>query len=267
MPDRGEETGTALRNSLWNLLYRTVSSNDRSRTAWGAILRGACLSFFKEPIDELPLSDNDEARRVFRRHFFGLPEHRVYDLCEFLLVDDGAGMKEVDRKLIRRAMNRVLEEEGAPVRLLRDRFVPLPDELGLDAVMTAGESLSLFDLDAAARHLQAAVAFLSRRPDPATEEAVREALIAVAAVVRTLGNGPGKVVMGTIAPVAEGLGIPGRLREGIDATLGHCHDASGLPGGGRREVPPDLAEAVFLVVSCSSVINLLLSRVGKTGPA
>lgn len=265
MRERGGEAGRPLRNSLWNLLYRIVSSNDRSRTSWVAILRGACLSFFKEPIDELPLADNEAARREFRGYFFTLPEHRLYDLYEFLLVDDGAGMKEVDRKLIRRAMNRVLEEEGAPVRLLRDRFVPLPDELGLDAVMTAGETLSLFNLAAAARHLQSAVAFLSRRPDPATEEAVRESLIAVAAAVRTLGNGSQKIAMGTIAPVAERLGIRGRLREGIEGMLGHCHSTSGLPGGGTGEGTPDLAEAIFLVVSCSSVVNLLLSRAGQTG--
>lgn len=263
MRDRGEEAETPLRNSLWNLLYRIVSLNDRSRTAWGAILRGTCLSFFREPIDELPLGDNEAARRVFKGYFFGLPDHRLYDLYEFLLVDDGAGMKEVDRKLIRRAMNRILEEEGAPVRLLRDRFVPLPDDLGMDSVMAAGENLSLFDLAAADRHLQSAVGFLSRRPVPATEEAAREALIAVAAVVRTLGNGSGKVVMGTIAPVAERFGIRGLLREGIDATLGYCHSVSGLPGAGTGEGTLDLAEATFLVVSCASVINLLLSRAEK----
>ena len=48
MPDGGGGVGTPLRNSLWNLLYRIVSLNDHSRTAWGAILRGACRAFFKE---------------------------------------------------------------------------------------------------------------------------------------------------------------------------------------------------------------------------
>ena len=43
----GAAAGTPLRNSLWNLLYRVVSSTDHSRTAWGAILRGACLAFGK----------------------------------------------------------------------------------------------------------------------------------------------------------------------------------------------------------------------------
>lgn len=264
MRDHVAETGTPLRNSLWNLLYRVVSASDRSRTSWGTILRGSCLAFFKKPIDELPLADNEAARREFKDYFFGLPEYRVYDLYAFLLANDGAGMKEVDRKLIRRAVNRILEEEGAPVRLLRDRFVPLPDELGLDAVVAAGENLTLFDLAAASRHMESAVAFLSRRPDPATAEAVREALIAVAATVRTLGNGSGNVAMGTIAPVAERFGIRGRLRQGIDAVLAHCHSASGLPGGGTAEGAPDLAEATFLVVCCSSVVNLLLSRAETT---
>jgi hypothetical protein len=256
------ETGTPLRKSLWNLLYRVISSTDHSHTAWGAILRGSCLAFFKETIDDLPAADSEASRRAMKDLFFGLPDHRIWDLFEFLLTDDRAGTKEVDRKLLRRGLNRVLDEEGAPVRLLRDRFLPLPGGVDLDAVATAEENLSLFDLPAAARHLQAAVAYLSRRPDPAPAEAVREAVVAVASVVRTLAGGSGEVAMGTVAPVAGRLGIPPGLRQGIDGLLRYGHSASGLPGAGTTGAPLDPAEATFLVVCCSSVVNFLLSRSG-----
>lgn len=270
-----------LRNSLWNLLYRVVSANDRSRTAWTSLLRGACLAFFKETIDDLPSADNDASMRAFKRFFLGIPAHRVYDLFEFLLVDDRGAMKEIDRKLIRRGLNPVLEEEGAPVRLQRDRFIPLSDELSLDALAGAGETLSLFDLAAARRHMESAVSFLARRPDPAAREAVREAVIAVAAVVRSLGAGvqgkpsgaaeerrdpgSGGIAMGTIGPVRDALGIDARLAEGIEATLSRCHALSGLPGASGEGEPPDPAEVAFLVVFCASVIRLLLSRAGPPG--
>lgn len=270
-----------LRNSLWNLLYRVVSANDRSRTAWTSLLRGACLAFFKETIDDLPAADNDASMREFKRLFFGIPAHRVYDLFEFLLVDDRGGMKELDRKLIRRGLNPVLEEDVAPVRLQRDRFVPLSDDLSLDALAGAGETLSLFDLAAAGRHLESAVSFLSRRPEPATGEAVREAVIAVAAVVHSLraapagqpsgaaeegrDHGSGGIAVGTVGPVRETFGIDGRLAAGIEATLARCHALSGLPGASAEDVPPDPAEAAFLVVFCASVIRFLLARARPAG--
>ena len=272
-----------LRNSLWNLLYRTVSATDRSRTAWISILRGACLVFFKETIDDLPATDNDASLREFKRLFFGIPGHRVYDLFEFLLIDDRAGMKEVDRKLLRRGLNPVLEEEAAPVRLLRDRLVPLADEMSLAAVAGAGETLSLFDLAAASRHIESAVSFLSIRPDPAARDAVREAVIAVAAVVQSLRaapartppsavpgeegdlSRPGEIALGTIGPVREKLGISGSLADGIEATLARGHAISGLPGAPSDGEPPDTAEATFLVVFCASAIRLLLSRGGPPG--
>ncbi len=264
MHDAGSDAGTPLRNSLWNLLYRIISFNDHSRTAWEGILRGACLAFFKEPIDDLPSSDNDASRHAMKELFFRIPDYRVYDLYEFLLSDDRAEVKEADRKLIRRGLNRVLEEESAPVRLLRDRFVPLPDALGLDSMEAAGENLTLFDADAAARHLQSAVGFLSRRPDPSAAEAVREALIAVAAVVHILAGRPGEVVLGTIAPVTGRVGISPGLARGIESLLGYCHSVSGLPGSGSSPAV-DPAEASCLVVFCSSVINLLLSRTEGKG--
>jgi len=259
----GREAGTPLRKSLWNLLYRVISSTDHSRTAWGAILRGSCLAFFKETIDDLPTADNEASRLALKDLFFGLPDYRIWDLFEFLLADDRAGMKEVDRKLLRRGLNRVLDEEGAPVRLLRDRFLPLPGGVDLDAVAIAEENLSLFDLAGAALHLQSAVAYLSRRPDPASAEAVREAVVAVASVVRTLAGASGEVAMGTVAPVAGRLGIPPELCQGIDGLLRYGHSRSGLPGAGKTDTPVDLAEATFLVVCCSSVVNLLLSRSGE----
>ncbi|MDA8121914.1 MAG: hypothetical protein M0Z38_05020 [Deltaproteobacteria bacterium] len=247
-----------MRNSLWNLLFRIVSSTDHSRTVWTAVLRGACLAFFKEPIDDLPASDNDASRAAFRDRFLSLPDHRLYDLVEFLLVDDRAGLKEVDRKLIRRSMNEILDLEGAPVRLLRDKFVPLPDSLGFDAVATAEEKLDLFDLPAASRHLDSALGYLSRRPEPASWEAVREASLAVAAVVRSFGDKEGKIALGTVAPVAESFGIPPDLLAGMEIILRRCHAVSGLPGSGPVGVPVDHPEATFLVVFCSSAINYLL---------
>ncbi len=259
MPDEGSPAApSALRNSLWNLLYRIVFTTDHSRTAWIAILRGACLAFFKEPIDEIPSADNEASRERLKQFFYRLPDHRVYDFFEFLFADDSAGVKEVDRKLLRRGMNDVLDREGAPVRLLRDRFVPLPDALGLDAVASAEESFSLFDAAAGSRHLASAVAYLSRRPDPACAEAVREALLAVAAAVRAAAGGRGEVVLGSIAPAAEKLAIAPALRDGIEATLSRCHAVSGLPGAPPAGKEPTFGEAAFLVTFCSSLVTYIL---------
>ena len=171
------------------------------------------------------------------------------------------------------------------MRLLRDRFVPLSDEMALDAVAGAGETLSLFDMAAALRHLESAVAFLSRRPDAATQEAVREAVIAVAATVRSLRGpeasaggrghgaggardeaGAGAIALGTVAPVRDRLGICAELAGGIDAILARCHALSGLPGASPDVGPPDPAEAAFLVVFCASVIRFLVGR-GGVAPA
>lgn len=256
---RSSSSGSALCNSLWNLLFRVVSSMDHSRTAWTAILRGSCLAFFSEPIDCLP-ADNDSARASFRERFFSLPDYRVYDLYEFLLSDDHAGLKEMDRKLIRRSLNELLDREGAPVRLLRDKFIPLPDSVGFDAVATAEEKISLFDLHAASRHLSSAVAFLSRRPEAAGQEAVREALLAVACVVHDLRGGTGKIALGTVEPVAGLMKIDPNVLAGMEATLRRCHDVSGLPGASSLEAEAvPVHEAAYLVVFCSSTINYLLA--------
>ena len=265
--ERGK-TGTALRNSLWNLLFRVLSSTDFARVAWATVLRGACLSFFKEPIDELPLSDNDASRLALKDRFFDLPDHRVYDLFEFFLADDRGGMKEMDRKLIRRGLNELLEREGTTLRLYHDRFRPYQDVLGFDEVAQAEETVRLFDMAAAQRHMETAVAYLSRRPEPESRGAIREAVLAVTAVAREVaardagkGEGEAPLVVGSVAHAATAAGIPAELLDGIELLLRRAHALSGLPVDGvvppAGEAPVDPREAHFLVVFTSSLIVYL----------
>jgi len=261
------KTGTALRNSLWNLLFRVLSSTDFAHVAWTAVLRGACLSFFKEPIDELPLSDNDASRLALKDRFFDLPDHRVYDLFEFFLLDDHGGMKEMDRKLIRRGLNELLEREGTTLRLYHDRFRPYQDVLGFDEVAQAEETVHLFDMAAAQRHMETAVAYLSRRPEPESRGAIREAVLAVTAVAREVaardagkGEGEAPLIVGSVAHAAA-AGIPAELLDGIELLLRRAHALSGLPVDGvvppAGEGPVDPREAHFLVVFASSLIVYL----------
>jgi len=271
----GNETvstpGTPLRNSLWNLLFRVVSSTDFSKIAWTTVLRGAALAFFREPIDELPLTDNDASRLALKERFFGLPEHRVFDLFEFLLADDRAGLKELDRKLIRRSVNELLEREAAPVRLYRDRFRPFQGALEFDGMAAAEEAVSLFDLAAARRHLDAAYAYLSRRPEPEARGALREAVLAVAAVALEVaqrdggeGDAAPRLVVGSVAHAAKNAGIRPDLLPGIEALLRRAHAISGLPAGPEEGEAPREAEGVdpreahLLVVFASSLVHYLL---------
>jgi hypothetical protein len=262
-----DTSGSPLRNSLWNLLFRVLSSTDFARVAWTTVLRGAGLSFFKEPIDALPLSDNDASRLALKDRFFALPEDRVYDLFEFFLADDRSGLKELDRKLIRRGLNDLLEREGAPVRLYRDRFRPFQDILGFDEVAQAEEAVRLFDMAAAQRHVDTAVAYLSRRPEPEYRGAIREAVLAVTAVAAEVasrqartGEEAPSLVVGSVAHAAASAGIPPELLAGIEPLLRRAHALSGLPADGAAPVvegPVDPHEARFLVVFASSLIVYL----------
>jgi hypothetical protein len=267
--DAGGATGTALRNSLWNLLFRVISSTDFSRSVWAAVLRGACLGFFREPIDELP-SENDASRLALKDRFFAMGDDQVYDFFEFILGDDRAAVKEMDRKLIRRGMNDLLQREGAGVRLYRDRFRPYADDLGFEEMAEAEGLVRLFDMEAARRHLDAAHAYLMRRPSPDSRSALREAVLAVAAVALEVarraaeeGEATPLLVVGSVAYAAKAAGIPPALLPGIEALLHRAHALSGLPIGEETRPPPDAVddrEARLLVVFASSLIVFLLGK-------
>lgn len=274
----GGPSGAPLRNSLWNLLFRVLSATDYSKVAWTAVLRGAALSFFKEPIDALPLSDNDASRRALKERFFALPDRGSYALFEFLLGDDAAAVKEVDRKLIRRGLNELLEREGADVRLFRDRFRPYQDALGFNESAEAEDAVSLFDLEAARRHLHQAQACLAAEPEPLSRDALREAVLAVAAATMEAerrgakeGDPPPRITVGSVARAARAAGMPEGMLPGVESMLRRAHRLSGLPvaedGAPREPEPVDAREARLLVVFCSSLIVFLLGKRGEEGTA
>ncbi len=265
------EAGTPLRNSLWNLLFRVLSATDYSKVAWTAVLRGAALSFFKEPVDALPLSDNDASRLALKERFFALSDGAAYALFEFLLTDNTAAVKEVDRKLIRRGLNELLEREGADVRLFRDRFRPYQDALGFNETAEAERAVCLFDLEAARRHLYQAQACLVAEPMPQSRDALREAVLAVAAVALEAekrgareGDPPPRPVVGSVARAARAAGMPEGMLPGVESLLRRAHVLSGLPVDGedapRGPEPVDDREARLLVVFASSLIVFLLGK-------
>jgi hypothetical protein len=174
-------------------------------------------------------------------------------------------------------MNELLEREGAEVRLYRDRFRPYADALGFEAVAEAEEAVRLFDLDAARRHLAAAHAYLTLRAEPDSRGALREAVLAVAAVALEVarrgaveGDAPPLLVVGSVAYAAKAAGIPPGLLPGIEALLHRAHALSGLPVAGEAPPPPgtvDAREARLLVVFASSLIVFLLGRREEGGTA
>src|SRR5512135_2372985 len=174
----------------------------------------------------------------------------------------------MDRKLLRRGLNDLLDREGANVRLYHNRFRPYQDALGFDEVAQAGETVRLFDMAAAQRHMETAVAYISRRPDPESRGAIREAVLAVAAMASEVaargirkGSGEAPLVVGSVAHAAAAAGIPSELMQGIDLLLRRAHALSGLPIDGVEppadEVPVDPREARLLVVFASSLIVFL----------
>jgi hypothetical protein len=126
----------------------------------------------------------------------------------------------------------------------------------------------LFDMAAAQRHMETAVAYLSRRPDPEFRGAIREAVLAVTAVAREgtargarEGREEAPLVVGSVAHAAAAAAIPAELLGGIETILRRAHALSGLPVDGVEspagEEPVDSREAHFLVVFASSLIVYL----------
>jgi hypothetical protein len=81
-----------LLNTLWNFVGACLDARARSGQGsnWEAIVSRAATAFFKVPIDDVPLYQDDVARKWLRVQYNRLQWYDVYNFIEFLVDELGA---------------------------------------------------------------------------------------------------------------------------------------------------------------------------------
>lgn len=246
----------ALRNSLWNLLdvyiwsrggflYVQYGSPDIEEFS-----RGLWFHYFKKPMDSRP----DRARRIFeeiREYYFGCAWYQVYDFLEYVL------LAEKNNRL-NSAMNTILERELSGYRFVESAFIPVTDELEVEAFQKA---LAEGPFSGVHAHLKAAMQHLARRENPDYRNSIKESISAVESMAREV-TGNSKATLGdALAILEKGGHLHPALKKGFSAIYGYTSDEAGIRHAMMEEPNLTISDAKFFLISCSTFINYLKARI------
>ena len=246
----------ALHNSLWNVMDVFIWSRDRflykqygsadieefSRSLW--------FHYFKKPMDSRP----DRAHRILkaiREYYFGCTWYEVYDFIEYVL------LAEKNYRL-NGAINNILERELSGYRFVESAFIPVTDELEVEAVQKA---LTEGPFSGVHAHLKQAVQHLAHRENPDYRNSIKESISAVESMAREVTGNPKASLGDALAILEKSEHLHPALKKGFSAIYGYTSDEGGIRHAMLEEPNLTVSDAKFFLISCSTFINYLKAKI------
>ena len=257
---QGRDLDGETRNLLWNALDALVWAYwvagdrfDPKAQAVGTMVRGIWAMRFKAAMDQMPpfkssrvdTSGHDVLRRIVMKSSW----IEVLDLIEFIVKHLPKALNE---PLIK-AVNRMLELESSPFRLVGEEFSEITNETEIAAVETA-----LAEPGLASNHLRNALEKLVDRKNPDYRNSMKESISAVEAVCQKVTGKLGS----TMADCLRALKGHHAFHPALEGALTKLYAFTSDAGGIRHAMTddnehPTRADAQFMLVSCSALTSYI----------
>jgi hypothetical protein len=252
------EMDSRLRNGLWSLIWDliqrlnvsvSVPYTRDSPTVARLLLTRIWTDFLGQPADTFGL--HALALDELREWYFDAQWYEVYDLVDF--VAEWAADSDFDA-----TCNQVLEKERSAYRLVSGKVLELTDEGQIHAIENALKATDEFEL--VREHLMTALARLSDLREPDFRNSMKESISAVESLVWAMSGMPGAKFPEALRGALErkGIALHPALGKAWSAIFGYASDESGVRHGLDDESNVGLAEATYMLVTCSAIVSYLI---------
>ncbi len=250
-----------LRNGLWNVIS-IVFLEPMCKVDWlpesgyENSVKAIWFSFFKEPIDEVSMVTKS-VKEQLRRRFFTWNYLEVYDFIDFLI-----SMKrtEFNKNELVKSFNIILERELSAYRIIDNSLVPITNEQEIQTIEKALSDSKKFNLKGVNIHLSEALSKLSNKTNPDYRNSIKESISAVESICQQITEDKNAELGKALKKLSSKLPIHGALEQGFTKLYGYTSDSDGIRHSMMEETNLDIEDALYMLVSCSSFINYLISK-------
>ena len=260
-----------LRVGLWNAIYSSYRADIYSPppmlVSWEyghdrrlrVFSRKLLTDLMKQPLGSFKFSKNGllnlMGEWISKREW-----NRVYDLIEFL-PSNYPGRGRIN-PVFRAEVNRVLKNESAGYRFIGDKLVRITAEGDVQAIEKTLKLGGPFT--PASEYLRKALQLLSNRESPDYPNSIKESITAVEAAAEVV-SGKSKATLGDALKAIGDESAHPALRDAFSKLYGWTSDAAGIRHANLDGTSVGLAEAQFMVVTCSAFINYLAAKFKPDG--
>ena len=257
-----------LMNSLWNLItmYITKPITERSflsSSHFKPLIQALWFNHFKEPLDEIPISTSD-IKYLLRERYFSWNYFEIYDFIDFIARTERQHLPFNKDNFVRDC-NGILKRELSGYRFVDNQLAPITSELEIDSI----ESALNHSLDNGFKgvhiHLAEALNKLSDKTNPDYRNSIKESISAVESVCQQITGDKSSELGKALKKLKEILPIHGALEQGFIKLYGYTSDGDGIRHAMMEEDNLDQEDALYMLISCSSFTNYLMTKANKLG--
>ena len=256
-----DHMSSQLRNSLWNVLSQSfLRSYGSNSFSWSGdsfygkniekFFEDLWIDFYKRPIDHIPENNQKKVQSTFAT-FMKFEWFEVYDFTEYV-INYFASPSLVEQ------INSVLERELAGYRFIGGVISEITDR---EEVQMLSEAIADSDFPSVSAHLERALALLSNRKSPDYRNSIKESISAVESLAKIIVHTP-KASLGDALKALESKGeLHPALKQSFLSLYGYTSNADGIRHAMLDEPNLSAADAKFFLLSCTSFINYLKSKI------
>ena len=263
-PIQLEYMNLSLRNSLWNLVLRTVFSGHIDSQY--ARVQFIAEFFLKIPRDEVPLHGHN-SQHWLKQRFFDENVYwwYIYNLLEFLAHHTSETLYRFNSDEFILETNRILEEETAGYRFIGSVITPITNSSEIGSIADAVEISHAYKQFGAEKHLNTALELLSKRPNPDYRNSIKESISAIESLVKQITNEDSGGLDKALTILDEKVKFHGAFKSGLLSLYGYTSDEDGIRHAILEEKDLGFDDAKFMLVVCSALVNLIIAKASKHG--
>ncbi|WP_420641082.1 AbiJ-NTD4 domain-containing protein [Candidatus Leptofilum sp.] len=246
-----------LRHSLWNVLnvyillpYRKYHNESYNYKSISGFFTSLWFDYFKIPLDQMSRHQGQQVDHLWT-YFQKCQWFEVYDFLEYVINYFGS------TELVE-GMNMILERELAGFRFIGGVCSNITGEQEIEMLSEATIDL---DFPSVATHLRRALALLSDKKSPDYRNSIKESISAVESLANII-TGTSTATLGDALKVLESKGeLHPALKRSFLSLYGYTSNAHGIRHAMLEEPNLSAADAKFFLLSCTSFINYLKSKI------
>lgn len=244
-----------LRNTLWNILlvfFRGEKDFYDSAVGESGLEKYSLvlwLNYFKKPIDSRPNSSSRTFDYI-RDYFFTCPWYEVYDFVEFSL-------NYFNSDILANYVNAAFDRELSAYRFVNNILTDITEETEIQMLNGA---LNNNEFPGVKEHLNRALELLSDRKKPDYRNSIKESISAVECLARIICHDSTATLGDALKKIKQKSVVHPALIEAFNKLYGYTSDEGGIRHAMLDEPNISSADAKFFLLSCTSFINYLKSK-------
>lgn len=253
------ETSIGLRERIWNVFYKEEYNyyDTLDYKSYTTGIEDMMLEMgirYEFPANKIAKDKNAEALHKYVVKCGGI-WYRIYDFIEkYIRLKDKETAERITKEI-----NRILEEEVAPYRVLKGLVVPIITQSEL---MSIGEAIDT-EYKSVSTHITKALELYSDRKKPDYENSIKESISSVESMccIITGTSGSAATLGNTLKKLKDcGISIHPAMENAFKQLYGYTSDSGGIRHGSIEFTEASSEDAKYMMVSCAAFVNYLKEK-------